>query len=276
LDSLYGSPQTIPAPPDGYPIDYFIAVYYPNCNGNTLTVSILDGLDNEIASQNTDYGFTSEGGYIIMYPESFDYGTYRIVFTISNDCSSSTGDAQPLVCFLAGTPVSMADGTTKPIETVVVGDRVVGAFGEINTVTGTQTPLLGLCTISNINGEHKTTSHHPHITPDHKFGCVRPNVVNSLAYGKYHMVKGANGVIEKRLMKGVKPERVVKLEVGMTLQTVTGPRAVTSIERVPMPPSTPVYHLATSGSHTYVVDGYAVAGWANEEDFDYDTWTSKV
>jgi hypothetical protein len=170
----------------------------------------------------------------------------------------------------------MADGTTKPIETVEVGDRVVGAFGEINTVTGTQTPLLGFSTISNINGEHKTTSHHPHISPDHNFCCVRPNVVNSLAYGKYHMVKGANGVIEKRLMKGVKPERVVKLEVGMTLQTVTGPRAVTSIEHVPMPPSTPVYHLATNGSHTYVVDGYAVAGWANEEDFDYDTWTSKV
>jgi hypothetical protein len=170
----------------------------------------------------------------------------------------------------------LEDGSSKPIETITVGDRVVGAFGEINTVEALQVNPLGLATISNINGEHKTTSHHPHISPDHKFCCAQPLGLSSLTYGKMHWVRGENGIQEKRLMKGVRPDRIKKLEVGMSLQTNTGPRTVTSIERIPMPYTTPVYHLAVGGSHTYLVDGYAVSGWPNEDDFNYDTWTPRT
>jgi hypothetical protein len=31
-------------------------------------------------------------------------------------------------------------------------------------------------------------------------------------------------------------------------------------------------NTGSGGSHTYNVDGYAVTGWPNEEDFDYDLW----
>jgi hypothetical protein len=39
-----------------------------------------------------------------------------------------------------------------------------------------------------------------------------------------------------------------------------------------MVPETQLYNLVVGGSHTYHVDGYAVTGWPNEDDFDYDLW----
>lgn len=287
LSGLYNNVPITITPPSGYPYDTFLVIVFPPyCNATDYSVTITN---NDIPvplqttslgpSTNTEfiYGQQGVGGTIIVFPdidlpESTDLS---IRLTVSNSCSSSTGDAT-FFCFLAGSPVTMADGTSKPIETVVVGDRVVGAFGEINTVEGLQVNPLGLATISNINGEHKTTSHHPHISPDYKFCCVHPLGLSSLTYGKQHWVTGENGITEKRLMKGVRPDRITKLDVGMSLQTNTGPRTITSIERVPMPYTTPVYHLAVSGSHTYLVDGYAVSGWPNEDDFNYDTWTPRT
>jgi hypothetical protein len=170
----------------------------------------------------------------------------------------------------------MADGSTKPIETVAAGDRVMGAFGEINTVTGSLSNLLGFVPITNINGEHKATAPHPHITSDHKFCCTDTVTLTRFAYGRRFPIIGADGSIEARVIKGVKPERITKLEVGTVLQTLTGARTVTTLETIRMPPSTRVYHLTTDGSHSYTVDGYAVAGGATEDDFNYDTWTPRT
>lgn len=277
INFIYGQPTPVPAPPDGYPYSTVYVLFYPPyCNSTRQVVQVKDVSGNVVPAQITDLGpIPAEqiGGYVIIYPSTDTFT--NIVLTASNSCSSESGDAV-FFCFLAGTPVTMADGSTKAVETVTVGDRVVGAFGEINTVTALQENPLGLATISRINGDHMTTSHHPHISPDYKFCCVKPTAVSTLTYGKSHWVTVEDGRREKRLMKGVKADRIKQLEVGMSLQTLSGPRVVTTIEPVPMPTTTPVYHLAVSGSHTYVVDGYAVSGWPNEEDFDYDTWTARV
>jgi hypothetical protein len=284
LSFLYGEAVSVNPPPLGYAYDYaFIVGYVSVCSDATYTLQAFDENDIPINIQIQYFGPSPpsyEGeplqGVALFYPVDTDpFDIVSVKLTVTNNCSTSTGDAE-IFCFLAGTPVSMADGTTKPIETVAVGDRVLGAFGEINTVTGLQNHQLGFGTISNINGDHKTTSHHPHVSPDHRALCVSPAVVTSFAYGKHYMVTGADGKKERRLLKGLNRDRIGKLEVGMELQTLTGTRTVTTIERVPMPPSTPVYHLAVDGSHTYVVDGYAVYGWADETDFDYDTWRSKA
>ena len=97
-----------------------------------------------------------------------------------------------------------------------------------------------------------------------------------MTYGKKHTVILANGSTERRTMPGVAKERLLKLTEGVVLQTVTGPRSVTSITYEPISPFTKVYHLVVGGSHTFLVEGYAVTGWANESDFDYDAWTPKV
>ena len=283
INTIYGTPTTIPPPPVGYSFDFGIIVVIPvYCNATDITMRVLDENGDDIPSTSiTNLGLVpqpniSEIGYFfIVYPGPTANFLPRISVTVSNACSSSSGDAQ-VECFLAGSPVALADGTTKPIETVAVGDRVIGAFGEINTVTGTLSGNLGFVSITNINGEHKTTAPHPHIRADRKLCCTDTLTLTKFAYGRSFPLKGADGKIEARVIKGVNPERITTLQVGTVLQTLTGPRTVSSLETIRMPASTRVYHLTTDGSHSYLVDGYAVAGGATEEDFDYDTWTPRT
>lgn len=284
INTLYGTPTLIPPPPEGYSFElgiFLLTQIY--CNATQITVRVLDENGNDIPSTSiTNLGLAPQPndqdfGYIfIIYPgPTADPFPPRVVVTVSNECSSSSGDAQTF-CFLAGSPVTLADGTTKPIETVAVGDRVIGAFGEINTVTGTLSNNLGFVSITNINNEHKTTAPHPHIRADYKLCCTDTLTLTKFAYGRSFPLKGADGKTEARVIKGVNPERITKLQVGTVLQTLTGPRTVTTLETIRMPASTRVYHLTTDGSHSYLVDGYAVAGGATEEDFDYDTWTPRT
>ena len=283
FNDLYGTPTTIPPPPVGYAFDDGLFVITPvYCNATQASIRVLDDSGNEIPLTSiTNLGLVPQPniqgvGYIfVIYPGPSASFPPTMPVTVSNECSSSTGDAQSF-CFLAGSPVALADGGSKPIERVVVGDRVIGAFGEINTVTGTLSNNLGLVSITNIHGEHKTTAPHPHITADHKLSCTDTLTLTKLAYGRSFPLKGADGKIEARVIKGVGRERIEKLQIGTVLQTLTGPRPVTSLETIRMPMNTRVYHLTTDGSHSYTVDGYAVAGGATEEDFDYDTWTPRA
>jgi hypothetical protein len=279
IDLIYGISTPLPEPPIGYPFTYgIILAYPPYCNSTNQTIHLFDSDGNNVSAQITDLGpFPNPPdflvGFVIIYP-SIDPASVTITLTASNSCSSSTGEAL-FFCFLAGSPIALADGTSKPIEQIVVGDRVIGAFGEINTVTGTLSNNLGLVPITNINGEHKTTAPHPHIAADHTFQCTDTLSLTKFAYGRKFPITGADGTRDTCIIKGVNPSRIKKLEVGAVLQTLTGPRTVTSLESIRMPPSTRVYHLTTDGSHSYTVDGYAVAGGATEEDFDYDTWNSR-
>ena len=276
---------SMPTPPPGYPdSNCIIIITTPYCNSTSQITKIFDESGAILPAQITDlgpalsymdgpFGPLGVGGTVFIYPLAGITGIFTVTVTASNSCSSSTGSL--FYCFLEGSPVTMADGSTKPIETVTVGDRVVGAFGEINTVTGSLSNLLGFVPITNINGEHKTTAPHPHITVDHKLCCTDTDSLTKFAYGRRFPLRGADGKLEPRIIKGVNPSRITKLEVGTVLQTQTGARTVTSLETIRMPPSTRVYHLTTDGSHSYLVDGYAVAGGATEEDFDYDTWTPR-
>jgi hypothetical protein len=170
----------------------------------------------------------------------------------------------------------MADGSTKAIEDVRVGDLVLGAFGEHNMVIALHRPLLGNNTMTNINNEHHTSSHHPHISVDKQFYAVKPAVVMSDTYGKSHTVLDENMIPYERFLAGLKPGRVQQLEEGIMLKTTGGSCEVTFLNTYEMAPETQLYNLVISGSHTYFVDGYAVTGWPNEDDFDYDAWEVRI
>ena len=286
--SAIGTPVTIPAPPAGYPEDrYGFFCFFPeaeSCNASyTIDVSDASGNVSQVqyflGTYTTPDAFGPDfprTGFIVGYPDRDVTGSINGTITASNECSQTTANLE-FGCFLEGAQVAMADGTFKAIEAVAVGDSVRGAFGESNAVTALHRPMLGAGGIVNVNSEHKTTTHHPHVGANREFYCVAPDIINGFTYGKEHTVIVNNsGKKEKRLMKGLKPERITKLEVGVELQTLGGAKRVDTLEKIPMSPFTQVYHLAVSGSHTFVVDGYAVTGWPNEDDFDYDAWTSKV
>jgi len=212
---------------------------------------------------------TSGNLYTINYDNYNDFVVYAHV----SGCPDISGSIAP--CFFKGALVAMADGSTKVIEDVRVGDMVLGAFGEHNQVLALHRPLLGNNTMTNINNEHHTSSHHPHISPDKKFYAVKPAVVMSDTYGKSHEVLDENMVPYQRFLSGLTSGRVEQMEVGVQLKTIDGTRAVTFLDTYEMAPETQLYNLVISGSHTYYVDGYAVTGWPNEEDFDYDVWKAR-
>ena len=203
-------------------------------------------------------------------------GNIEVTIRAVNACGESAPTMNSFFpCFLAGARVTMSDGTTKAIEDVAVGDIVVGAFGEHNEVLALHRPLLGSAMMCNINGEHSTTNHHPHISADKKFYCGEPGTVSTHTYGHAHEVINASGSLEMRMLHGLAPERILRLTVGVNLKTIEGSRIVNTLEVYSMPPSTQLYNLVVGGSHTYHVDGYAVTGWPREDDFDYDAWVSK-
>jgi hypothetical protein len=211
----------------------------------------------ELTSSTTGNYYSNDGSEIFVYA--------RVT-----GCPDISGSVAP--CFLAGALVTMADGSEKPIEDVRVGDMILGAFGEHNRVLALHRPLLGLNTMTNINNEHHTSSHHPHISADKKFYAVKPAVVMADTYGKSHEVLDENMVPYQRFLEGLRPGRVQQLDIGIDLKTVEGSRTVAYLEDYEMSPDTQLYNLVLDGSHTYHVDGYAVTGWPKEDDFDYESW----
>lgn len=210
-----------------------------------------------------------------LHIEWLSYAEFEIAVGGYNECSFaiSTGPAY-LPCFLAGSKVRMADGTDKNIEEVKIGDICVGAFGELNTVLALHRPLLGTSKMLCINESHHTSSHHPHIGANKTIYSYNPNGVSNLTYGHYHEVITLNGK-EYMYLHGVKSSRIQQLTTDSILQTLEGPKQVSSLETYSLPSDTQLYNLVMGGSHTYFVDGYAVTGWPREDNFDYDTWTPK-
>jgi hypothetical protein len=242
----------------------------------TVNWSPVDGATSYTVTSTEDYST----GLIIVYTGGTTANIYSnttsdpetVTVTALNDCGSSiaTGIAGP--CFLAGSLVTLADGTQTVIEDIAVGDLLLGAFGEVNEVLALHRPLLGSYYMVHINGDHYTSAHHPHVTADKQFVCAEPAVVDNETYGREHMVLNAAGEEEPRMLHGLKKGRVQLLETGITLKVVGGSRLVESIIRADMPADTQLYNLVVGGSHTYHVDGYAVTGWPREDDFDYDAW----
>ena len=201
-------------------------------------------------------------------------GNYNALLTVTKDCCA-TRTAITAPCFLAGSLVTLVDGTEISIEDVKIGDKVLGAFGEINEVLALHRPMLGDNTMTKINEDHHTSSHHPHISSDKKFYAAKPSVAFEGTYGRSHPVIDASGNIVERFLSGLSKDRLLTMTTGVTLQTTSGPRSIESLETYSLTPDTQLYNLVVSGSHTYCVDGYAVTGWPSEDDFDYDAWVPK-
>jgi hypothetical protein len=264
------------------------------CTGPTVSEIVFTGLDYSApnwiitfswtvpAGSSYTYTFTSNQPDAVFAQTGDTTATITTAWTVGDtvsvtvvattSCGSATTTNSTAPCFLAGSLVTMADGSEKAIENVQIGDMVLGAFGEHNNVLALHRPLLGSAAMCKINGEHSTTNHHPHISIDKKFYSNDPLAVDEKTYGREHEVVGIDGVKEMRMLHGLKKGRVQQLELGVVLKVVSGGRTVESVETYTMPPETQLYNLVVGGSHTYHVDGYAVTGWPREDDFDYDLW----
>ncbi len=215
----------------------------------------------------------------ILYVNWQNVGSFDVTVIGSNNCSSgsTTVTTEEPPCFLAGTKVScIVNGEVKKkfIEDVDIDDIVVGAFGEKNKVIAAHRPKLGINNMFSINDEIDSSDHHPFVSIDKKFYTYCPGVL-SYTYGREHTVYGVNGEKMRMRLEGLVPGRVQKMDIGVILQTENGGRSVEKMREYSLSPDTQLYNLVVDGSHTYMVNGYAVTGWPREDDFDYDTWCIK-
>lgn len=136
-----------------------------------------------------------------------------------------------IVCFVAGTLVRMADGSTKAIEDIVVDDVVLGMDGTANRVTRLRPATLGDRKLHAINGGTAfVTDSHPLMTRD-GWKAIDPTesaqVLPDLDLGR--------------------------LEIGDILIGLDTEIAVASIEATEAHPGTKVYNFSVTNNHTYYV-----------------------
>ncbi|MCC6198937.1 hypothetical protein IT401_01880 [Candidatus Nomurabacteria bacterium] len=138
-------------------------------------------------------------------------------------------------CFIAGTKVTMADGTYKLIEDVKIGDVLKGETGN-NTVLAFHRPPKSDGIIYGFNGEK------PFVTAEHPFMTTEG-------------WKSLNPEKTKKENIGIK---VTKLEEGDELITEHGTEKIEMITSEKVSQNTPLYNFVLSGDRTYYADEYLV------------------
>ena len=144
-------------------------------------------------------------------------------------------------CFIAGTKVTMSDGTLKNIENIVVGDKVKG-HKEDNTVIKLDPTLLADRKLYSFNdNEHYFfTSEHPFMTEE-GWKSIKPE-----------KTKERDGVELYDQLKG-------ELKVGDKLVTDNGSVEIKDIKSKEISnPEMPLYNFNVSNDNSYIADNYVV------------------
>jgi hypothetical protein len=148
-------------------------------------------------------------------------------------------------CFVAGTSVVriINSRTIKvPIETIKIGDKLLGFNNHINEVLGYDCPLLGDRQVFGINNaEGFVTSEHPLLTTE-GWKVISPEALE---------------IENKELFL----ELAIKgkyLKVGDRLITINGEIPVLSIVPIEYPACTQLYNFKLDGNRTYYANGIVV------------------
>ncbi|PSJ46157.1 hypothetical protein C7H85_05795 [Zobellella endophytica] len=160
-------------------------------------------------------------------------------------------------CFIAGTLVLMADGSTLPIERIRVGQRVWGEHGRINRVIGVErVPLAGRRLYSLNGSTHFVTAEHPFRTPQ-GWKSLDPRMT---AQENARLSVEPLGIGD-RLVRGQPrpmPQSQGNLALAPELELVFETQLLEVIESIAGKPGLTVYNLLLDGNHTYIADGFLV------------------
>lgn len=169
--------------------------------------------------------------------------------TCQNECTGSTancgrladGRTCDMTCFIAGTQITMADGTNKTIEDVLLGEKVHdGSYQTQKVEKLWKLPYKG--PIYGINGgKHFFTPNHPFMTVD-----------------------GWKSLKPKVSMREIPGIHVGMLKVGDILVTKHGYEPVYALDSIEVDDF--VYNLTISESHEYFADDYLVHNVAFKPD----------
>ncbi len=215
-----------------------------------------DGYPGGADNKGFDPGVTpGESGFIGLDKEfdvnPFDYddaGTYDGPGIVDNRTPEEQAYGS---CFIAGTKISMADGTLKNIEDIIVGDKVKG-HKEENTVIKLDPTLLANRKLYSFNdNEHYFfTSEHPFMTEE-GWKSIKPE-----------KTKERDGVELYNQLKG-------ELKIGDKLVTKNGLIEIKNIKSKEMNnPEMPLYNFNVSNDNSYIADKYIVHNKGNQGSAD--------
>jgi hypothetical protein len=167
-------------------------------------------------------------------------------------------------CFTATTQVLMADGTTRPIAEVKVGDQVLGENGEVNRVVEVETPVLGTRKLYAFNdGPAFVTPEHPFMTrtgwksmaPDATFAEHGNFVAGPLTVGD-DLVRLETIATRAKPMTVALGGSAPVPSVEVAIETRFAPLESTTPHEGD--PAMRVYNLRLDGNHTYFANSYLV------------------
>jgi len=174
-----------------------------------------------------------------------------------------------LSCFTAPTQILMADGTTRAIAEVKIGDLVLGEHGEVNRVVDIETPVLGPRKLYAFNdGPAFVTAEHPFMTRA-GWKSINPEATKAengnLSVGALKV--GDDMVWLETVTTRVKPQtvafgRMVQASYvqasSIEVLVETKFSALNSTTPHDGHPSMIVYNLRLDGNHTYFANNYLV------------------
>ena len=186
-----------------------------------------------------DRGQSLHGG-----PEGTTGGTTGAVGGTTSGTTGATQDNSSGFggsCFIAGTKVTMSDGTLKNIENIVVGDKVKGHKNDNEVIKLDPTLLANRKLYSfNDNNHYFFTSEHPFMTEE-GWKSIKPE-----------KTKERDGIELYNQLKG-------ELKIGDKLVTDKGLIKITDIKSKEInKPDMPLYNFNVSNDNSYIADGYVV------------------
>lgn len=187
-------------------------------------------------------------------PEIQDNGT-QVNYRIQRFAYNCACNCDCCCCFAPGTLVKMADGTSKPIELVAVGERVVGFAGEVTVAHKFDTTLKSN-SLFLVNGSTEVTGGHLFKT-DAGWKALDMSVYPHGVFFRAHQTFDGGELVDIEY-QGEMAEPVSQLAIGDIVNGVL----IESIERKPADASFNVHNMIVEGGDGFVLaSGLAVDGF---------------
>jgi hypothetical protein len=151
-------------------------------------------------------------------------------------------DVECVTCFIAGSVITLSDGTTTTIENGKVGLQTKSSLtNTINNVVGLEVTTIGSRKLYGINDGQ------PFFTQDHAILTTEGWAVIDIALFMKHYPSTA-------LLIGTPKQ----LTIGKTVLTTDGPVVIKQLPNITISPDTKLYDWVLDGDHSYYVNGLAV------------------
>jgi len=172
------------------------------------------------------------------------------------NCARSNCNCGGNTCFLPGTQVFLANGHTKAIEEIKIGERVIGKGRSINRVIGLWQPKLGSRSMFAINSGRVLTTGDHLLWTDDGWAAIDLTAYEARKHQRVKLIGGVQASLSE-------VEAVSQLNTSSTLCLFNGEaEPVDLIEEIKhLDPHTQLYTLATDGTFSFalgsgiVVDG---------------------